>query len=52
MRDTRDSRKGTKGELGDNKNRANEMAQWVKALATKPIDLSSVPGTCRVEGEN
>ena len=25
------------------KSRAGEMAQWVKALATKPDDLSSVP---------
>lgn len=30
----------------------NEKAQWVKALATKPADLSSVPGTRVVEGGN
>jgi hypothetical protein len=28
------------------------MAQWVKAFATKPEDLSSVPGSHLVEGEN
>lgn len=32
------------------KNRANEMAQWVKALAAKPVDLSSIPGTPMVKG--
>lgn len=29
-----------------------KMAWWVKALATKPDDLSSIPGTHRVEAEN
>jgi hypothetical protein len=28
------------------------MAQWVKARATKPDDLSSSSGTYLVEGEN
>ena len=28
------------------------MAQWVKGLATKPDDLSSIPGTHTMEGEN
>jgi hypothetical protein len=27
----------------------SEMAQWVKALATKSNDLSSIPGTHMVE---
>lgn len=27
------------------------MAQWIKGLATKPGDLSSIPGTHVVEGE-
>lgn len=30
----------------------NEMAQWVKVLASKPVDLSSIPKTHAVEGEN
>jgi hypothetical protein len=29
-----------------------EMAQRAKVLATKPDDLSSIPGTYLVEGEN
>lgn len=29
-----------------------EMAQWVKRLAAKPEDLSSVPGPHTVKGEN
>ena len=28
------------------------MTQWIKTLAIKPDDLSSVPGTYSVEGEN
>lgn len=32
--------------------RAAEMAQWLEALATKSEDLSSIPGTHGVEGEN
>lgn len=28
------------------------MAQWVKVLAAMPDDLSSVPGTRMIEGEN
>lgn len=31
---------------------ASRMAQWVKMLATKPDDLSSIFGTRMVEGEN
>lgn len=31
---------------------AGEMARWVKALATKPDDLSSSPGAHLVEREN
>jgi hypothetical protein len=31
---------------------ACEMVLWVKALAAKPDDLSSIPGTHRVKGEN
>lgn len=27
------------------------MAQWVKAHATKPVDLSSIPGTYMIGGE-
>ena len=29
-----------------------EMAQWVEALLIKPDNLSSIPGTHLVEGEN
>jgi len=32
--------------------RAHEMAELVKGLAAKPDNLSSVPGTDMVEGEN
>lgn len=35
-----------------NNSGAGEMAQQVKGLATKPDDLSSVPGAYMVEGEN
>lgn len=28
------------------------MAQWVKATVAKPVDLSSIPRTRMVEGEN
>lgn len=31
---------------------ASKMVPWVKVLATKPDDLSSVPGTLLIEGEN
>lgn len=31
---------------------ANEMAQWVRGLATKPEVLSSIPGSHIKEGEN
>lgn len=34
-----------------NRTGAGKMAQWVKMLLTKPVDLSSVPGTNTV-GEN
>lgn len=30
----------------------NKMAQWVKALVTKPNDLTLTPGTNTEEGEN
>lgn len=33
-------------------NVAGEMAQQVNAFASKPGDLSSIPGTHKVEGEN
>jgi len=33
------------------KKKSGEKAQWVKVLATKPDDLSSIPGTHMVEGE-
>ena len=33
-------------------NRAEKMAQWVKALAAKLDDRSSTPGTHMVEGES
>lgn len=29
-----------------------KMAPWVKALAVKPTDLTSIPGTHTVEGQN
>lgn len=32
--------------------RTSEMAQWVKGLADKPNELSSVPKTHMVEGDN
>lgn len=31
---------------------SGKMAQWVKILAAKPDNLSSIPGTHVVEGEN
>lgn len=31
---------------------AGEMTEWVKALASKPEDLSLIPGSHMVEGEN
>lgn len=31
---------------------AGEMVQQIKGLAEKPDDLSSIPGTNTVEGEN
>lgn len=31
---------------------ASEVAQWIKGLATKPEDLSSIPGSHIEEGEN
>lgn len=31
---------------------ARWMVQWVKVLASKPSDLSSIPGTQLVGGEN
>lgn len=31
--------------------RANKVTQWVMALAAKPEDLSSIPGTHMLEGE-
>ena len=31
---------------------AGKMAQGVTALAAKPDDLSSIPGTLMVEGKN
>lgn len=31
--------------------RPSEMAQLAKTLVTKPVSLSSIPGTCRAEGE-
>lgn len=30
----------------------SKMAQWVKALVTKPDDMSLIPGTYKVMGEN
>lgn len=30
---------------------AGEMTQWVNVLAAKPGNLSSVPGSCIMEGE-
>lgn len=35
-----------------NKKGANKMAQGVKTFATKPGDLSFIPRTYPVEGEN
>lgn len=32
--------------------RTSEMSQWVKALATAPDHLGSIPVTPIVEGEN
>lgn len=32
--------------------RSSEMAQWVKAGTSKPGDLSSIPGTHMMGGEN
>jgi hypothetical protein len=32
--------------------RTSKVSQWVRTLATTPDDLSAVPGTCKVEGEN
>lgn len=32
--------------------RVNKMAYWVKVLAFRPDDLSSVRGTYMVEGNN
>lgn len=32
--------------------RVSDMTQWVKGLAARSDDLSSVPGTYAVEGEN
>lgn len=32
--------------------RGDEITQWVKALAAKPDDLSSIPGTHLMEAEN
>jgi hypothetical protein len=31
---------------------ASRMVPWVKVLATKPNDLSSIPGILMTEGEN
>lgn len=31
--------------------RTGKVAQWVKALAAKPDNLSSIPGTLMVEGK-
>lgn len=31
--------------------RASEIAQWVKVLATKPDNLSSISSTYKVEGK-
>ena len=31
---------------------AGEMAQWIKVLAAKPVDLSLIPGNLIVKGEN
>lgn len=32
--------------------RTIKMAQWVKVFAAKPEDLSSIPGTYMIKGEN
>ena len=32
--------------------RAGKMAQWMRVLTTKPGNLSSIPRTHMVEGEN
>lgn len=32
--------------------KAGKMSEWVKALAAKPADPSSIPGTHMIEGEN
>jgi hypothetical protein len=32
--------------------RASEMSQWVEVLASKPGDMSAIPDTHTVEGEN
>ena len=31
---------------------ADEMAQWVKVIATKPDNLGLMPGSQMVEGKN
>jgi hypothetical protein len=36
----------------NNNERAPKKAQWVKVIAAKPADLSSIPGIHMVGGEN
>ena len=46
------SRRKRGGEKGKRRSRSSEMAPQVKVLATKSNDLSLIPGTYLVEGEN
>lgn len=36
----------------EDKSGASQVAQWVKVIAAKPSDLSSMPGTCVIEGKS
>jgi hypothetical protein len=46
------SKKKEEEEEGEERKRSGGVAQRLKGLVTKPGDLSLVPGTNKMEGEN